>query len=256
MIYFPPLRTARLDVQLRELTLREAVALAATPLDRHEAATAALLDCIVGEARGLHREPGRWTVQERMMVVAHYLAATSEGGGNFAIGDGQLLDYLRPSADHPGDTADAGQACGDAWVVRQLTGDEAAAMERLCRTEFDWLVADVAARLRPAAEDAGTTPDATDKPAAYADWLIERKAVLEVMPESDFWELREAYLAGLSKLHHLFDLAFDADGHVVLAKTAEDGGAGLAPARFSVAATITGQSRVLGARADRSSGLP
>lgn len=258
MIHFPPLITKRLNVQLRELSAREAVDLAATPLERHETAMSALLALIVKSAKGDHSEPGRWTVQERMAVMAHFLAFTSDGGRNFPIGDGVLLDYLQPGDDFPGLVADAGEACGDAWQVKQLTGDEAVCMEAMCRSDFDWITCDMAARLLSAGKtDEAPAPDATDSPGSYSEWLAARKAAFEALPESEFWELRIAYLGGLAKLRHLFDLGFDAVGHVVTAKAKEDGSSSeLAPARFPVAACITRVSFFLGARFDRASGLP
>lgn len=242
MIHFSALRTARLDVALRELTLQEAVDLAATPLERHETATAALLASVVDQAHGLHAEPGRWTVQERMLVVAHYLAATSEGGGNFDIGAGQLLDYLDAVVDAAPEWEDAGEACGDAWRIKQVTGDEAQAMEAICTRRLDWIAADIAARMHATSEE-NPPPDATSQPAAYAEWLAERKAVILAMPESDFGELFIAYRLGLDRLHHLFALDFDAGGHIALPRKQEGG---LAPARFPVASAITGLAHILG----------
>lgn len=254
MIYFPPLRTARLDVQLRELTLREAVDLAATPLNSHHAATSALLARVVESAEGVHSNPGRWTVQERMLAVAHYIAATSEGAGNFAIGELTFLDYLDDQRDAAPDVVDAGQACGDTWQARQITGDEAIAMEQVCSSHLDWVTADVAARMVVVGAEEGR-PDATAKPAEFAAWLSERMGVIQAMPESTFEELFAAYRRSLETLQHLFWLEFDEEGPFVLPKMKE-GGAALAPARFLVSSCIGQLARILGPRADRTSDLP
>lgn len=253
MIHFPPILTARLNVQLRELTLKEAVELAATPLALHETATAALLAFIVEKAAGPNDKPGAWTVQERMFVVAHYIACTTEG--NFSLGDGRFLDYLQGDIDAAPELVDVGQACGDAWRMRQLTGDEALAMESVCKSRMDWLTADMAARLVVVGKDEGR-PDASTRPADFAAWLTERKGVLQAMPESEFEELFDAYERGRAELHHLFWLGFEDDGHVVLPKTTEGGGESLAPARFPVAAVIGRVARYLGQRPDRQGRLP
>ena len=245
MIHFPPLQTPRLNVQLRELTIRQAVALAATPLEKHEAATSALLAAIVDQAHGEHAEPGRWTVQERMFVVAHYLACTSDTGANFAIGNGRFLDYLRGDIDAAAESVDAGQACGDAWRCKQLTGDEAVAMEALCTDRMGWVAADMAARMHAQDGEDPAPPDATARPADYAAWLADRKAAFEAMPESDFEQLFEAYRRGLDSLRHLFWLEFDAAGHVVMPK-AKGGESDLDPARFPVAAALGPLARILG----------
>lgn len=248
MIHFPPLRTARLDVQLRELTIRQAVELAAAPVGRHEAATTALLRSIVAEARGEHAEPGRWTVQERMFVVAHYLACTSEDGSNFPIGNGQFLDYLVAERDTAPAEVRAGEACGDEWIVRQLTGDEAVALESLSRSRQDWVWGDMAARLRAVGDEQDDqAPDATDKPGLYADWLTARKAAIEAMPESDFEALYQVYREALPRLDHLFILEVDQDGHFVM-PVRKEGGADLAPARFPVRAVLSGPALELGSR--------
>lgn len=246
MIHFPPLRTPRLDVQLRELTMQQAVQLAAIPPTKHEAAVAALLAFVVAEAKGPHAEPGRWTVQERMLVVAHYLSAVSDEGGNFSIGEGRFLDYLYPAMDTAPAEIQAGAACGHDWVLRQLTGDEALALESHCSTRLQWLAGDMAARLRPAAGYTDPVPDASTSAHAYGEWLASTMADTLAMPESDFAELFALYRHGLRELHHLFALDFDAAGHIVLAKTKEGGGQQLAPARFPVSACIADLAHILG----------
>lgn len=246
MIHFPPLRTPRLDVQLRELTLRQAVMLAATPPTKHETAVSALLSHVIAEARGPHSTPGRWTVQERMLVTAHYLACVSDEGGNFSIGEGRFLDYLYPTMDTAPAEIAAGSACGHDWVLRQLTGDEALALEAHCSTRMNWTMGDMAARLRPAAGYTDTVPDATDSAHAYGEWLASTMADMGAMPESEIAELFALYRHGLRELHHLFGLGFDAQGHIALPKEVEGGGQSLAPARFPVLACISDFARILG----------
>lgn len=248
MLHFPRLLTARLQVQLRELTMREAVSLAATPLGKHEAATTAFLALVVDRADGLHATPGRWTVQERMLAVAHYLSTAGGEGANFGVGDGRFLDYLHPAADHPGDTADAGEACGDQWQIKQLTGDEALAMEALCTTRFDWMAAGMAAQMR--AHDEAAPPDASDAPGEYADWLAARVRDVQDMAEGDFGDLFTAYAAGKRALFHLFELDFDAAGHIALARNHGGGDQSMAPARFPIGAAVGRFAQILGAGAD------
>lgn len=250
MIHFPRLLTARLDVQLRELTMREAVDMAAMPLHRHEATTSAFLAIVIAEARGQHTRPGRWTVQERALAVAHYLAACSSEGGNFPVGDGRFLDYLHPAADHPGDVVDAGSACGNAWRMTQLTGDQALAMESHCRTRFDWLSAGMAAQLQADDEKPEDWPDATDQPAEYSDWLRERMGTIQAMPEGEFAELFGVYVQGKGALFHLFELDVDAAGHILLGRHDGGGDRLTAPARFPVSSAIGRIAQILGSRAD------
>ncbi|WP_197714678.1 hypothetical protein, partial [Nitrosomonas supralitoralis] len=88
MIHFPILRTRRLTVQLKELSIGESIAIAAMPSHLEEAVTTAFLLKAVATAKGIEN-PADWTVQERMMVVCHYLASVSDDGPDFAVGDGR-----------------------------------------------------------------------------------------------------------------------------------------------------------------------
>lgn len=246
MISFPRLRSPRLDVQLRELTIGEAVMLAAIPPGRHERATTALLKSVITEAGGPHQDPARWTVQERMLVQAHYISGISETGANFEIGDGTLMDFLDPIADHGPDDVDAGEACGSQWRIRQLIGAEAEAIEALAQSRFDWMVGDIAARMRVQDPEEPAVPDAVARPHAYSEWLQAQIATIKAMPESEFAEIFAIYRAGLAPLHHLFRLEFDGEGHMVMPKPSKEVGGQMAPARFSVSSCITEVASIMG----------
>lgn len=247
MIHFAPLQTRRLNVQLRELTISQALELAAIPPDRHEAATSAFLARAVASASGPHAEPGRWTVQERMLVVGHYLSAVSEHA-NFAVGEGRYLDYLDPQHDSAPEWVDVGEVAGDQWACRQVTGDEAVAMEKVSADLMGWICADIAVRMRELKDGSlEEAPDATESPAEFADWLVERKGVISRLPESDFEAMYIACSSGRQMLHHLFNLGFEsgAGGHVAIARG--EGGADLAPARFPARACLSRVALILGA---------
>ena len=246
MIDYPPLRTPRLDVQLRELTIGEALQLAAVPPNKHERAMSALLRLAMVRAGGEHQDPARWTVQERMLVMAHYISCVSETGANFELGNGRFLDFLDPMADTGPEEIDAGAACGDTWRIRQVYGAEAEAIEAICGSRFDWTVADMAARLRVQDDEEPKAPDAVKEPHRYGEWLQAQVGVIKAMPESEFAELFALYRAGLAGLNHLFRLEFDGDGHIVLPKHGKEGGPDLEPARFPADACITEIARILG----------
>jgi hypothetical protein len=252
MIHFPLLRTARLDVAMRELTLKEGIALAAIPPHQHEAGVTALLAQVV-KASGANADPELWTVQERYFAVAHYIACTSEEGGNFEVANGRFLDYLCADIDSAPVVVDAGQACGDTWTAKQLLGCEAGAMEGFCRSRLDWLTADIAARMSVVGQDEGR-PDPRARPGDYATWLQDRSAVIQQMAESEFEALFMAYRRGLDGLHHLFALEQDDAGFVVM--PTKEGGAALAPARFPVDACLGVFSRLLGSGGDGAGVLP
>lgn len=243
MIHFPPLRTRRLDVQLRELTLRESIELAAVPPHLHERATTALIACTVKTTGSGTPSIEEWTVQERAMVVAHYLASVTDGEANFAVGEGRFLDYLDAERDAAPDECEVGQACGDDWIMTQLTGRQAECMEAFCRSRVDWLLADMAARLRVAGKE--SPPPVASGMGAYQEWLQARAETIRDFPESDFEELYAAYVRGLAQLHHLFALDFDDEGHIVL-PSQKEGGAVMAPARFRPAACVGRLAQALG----------
>lgn len=237
MLYFPPLRTRRLDVTLRELTMAEAIELTHINPDTHEAATAALLVRIVKEARGAHADPRRWTLQERAVVVAHYFGVTLDEP-NFEVGGGHYHDYLDAAADYPGDESEPFEACGKIWRVRHVLGAEAEMLEALSASRRHWIVGDMAMRLMR--DDTDTRPDATDEPGRYGEWLQQRMHELNGLPETEFAQLYAACHQHVQQLRHLFDLGCDKHGYTVLPRTeAGAGGVALAPTRFPVAACLS-----------------
>lgn len=237
MKHFPSLRTRRLTVQLKELTIGDGIKLAAMPDHLHESATTAFLRCAIDLAQGIE-DPLHWTVQERIFAVGHYLAAVSEDGPDFALGNGRYTDYLDGSSDTYIDAAELGEIAGDFWTVTPLTGALAESIERMTR-EFDlpgrlcWLIGGMAAQLHVKGQ---AIPEfASDS--QRDEWLLGRMRVFNNYPETDFEHLVSAYYAGLDALHHLFTLQFGDKGIVVLPRDGAEGG--LPPARFPVSACLS-----------------
>lgn len=87
----PRLVTDRLTVKMRPINIRQAIELAGIP--RQEEATTFFLACTV---EAIEKGPPLklWSVNERMLAVAHYIAAHIEDGPDFAIGKGRYSDYL------------------------------------------------------------------------------------------------------------------------------------------------------------------
>lgn len=254
MIFFPLLRAGRIAVQLRELTIAESIDLAAIPPERDELATTRLLQLVVKHAEGEYTDPRAWTIQERLMVKVHYLAHTDMESPNFAIGvDGaRLTDYLRLDLDGTPASVHMGDALGSSWTVRQLIGAEAEAMESLCSARFDWITADMAARLRTdsdSGEDA--PPDVLADAPAYKAWLKARIDVFKAMPESEYCTLLGICQAGCDQLAHLMLLGLDEGGFIVL-PAQEGSGADMAPARFPVPALLSDVACILGAQSGES----
>ncbi|MCM1128953.1 MAG: hypothetical protein NC211_03615 [Alistipes senegalensis] len=247
MIHFSLLRTRRLTVQLRELSIGESIAIASMPPHMEEAEYTAFLRAAVQSVQGIE-DPADWTVQERMLAVCHYLAATSDDGPDFSLGKGRYTDYLDMAADIDPDITEveAGELAGDVWSVRHLTGRMAEAIERLKGEVTDahsnplpvrlhWILGGMAAQMVRKGED---VPGKDTADGAFDEYLVNRMKIMGSFPESDFAQLMRLYMDGREKLHHLFRIEFNGDGMVALPK----GGAAdhLPPARFPVRSCLSG----------------
>lgn len=252
MIYFSPLRTRRLTVQLRELTIGDSLTLAAMPPHLEEAACTSFLRCAVASSQNIP-DPANWTVQERTLAVCHYLAATTEDGPDFSVGDGRYSDYLQGEADIQTSVQalELGEVGGDVWHVRHLTGAMAESIERMVGEiegvsgRLHWLLGGMAAQLVRTGEE---PPDAAAGEGLFDEYLLARVQILKGYPESDFGKLMGLYLGGRDKLHHLFKLEFTDDGIVAMPK----GGvaANLPPARFPVHSCLSRLARELVGKPD------
>lgn len=244
MIHFPILRTRRLTVQLKELSIGESIALASIPVHMDEAACTAFLSKCVSTVKG-EQDVSNWTVQERMLAVCHYLACVSGGNPDFELGEGHYSDYLDGGVDiqTPVIDLDVGELGGDAWKIRHLTGAMAEAIERTegesdgISGRLHWLLGGMAAQL---VRDGEVTPDASS--GEFDEHLINRMKVISGYPESDFSDLMGKYQAGRERLHHLFRIEFSASGIVALPK----GGGDLPPARFPVRSCLSGMALEMG----------
>lgn len=239
MINFPVLRTRRLTVQLRELSIGASIALAALPVQLEQANCTAFLRKAIESVKGIE-DPAQWTVQERMLVVCHYLASVSEDGPDFSLGEGHYSDYLDGAADIalPVALFDVGSVGGDAWRVRHLSGAMAESIERSMGEvegmsgRLHWLLGSMAAQL----VRAGEAPiEPADGEGAFDEFLTSRMKVIAAYPESDFADLMGRYASGRDKLHHLMRVEFTPDGLVALPK----GGGALPPARFPVRSCLS-----------------
>ena len=231
MIHIPPLRTRRLTVQLKELSIVESITLAAMPIDAEEATCTAFLRRAVASCKGIE-DPAQWTVQERMLGVCHYLAAVADDGPDFSLGKGHYSDYLDGAADMKPGRVDVGEVGGDVWQVQHLTGAAAESIERLAGEvegvagRLHWHLGGMAAQMVRAGE---APPDPGEGEGAFDEYLAARMRVMGGFPASDFEALMARYALGRDKLDHLFHVDFSTDGLVALPKK---GGGDLPPARF------------------------
>jgi len=251
VINIPTLRTKRLTVQMKELSIMDAIALASIPPDMNEEATSFFLRATVGEVSGVV-DVSQWTVQERTLATCHYMASTFDDGPNFALMNGEChySDYLMGDHDYRNDKIDIGEIEGDKWVVRQLTGELSCAIERL-RGEIagfsnhaHWQFGLMAAQLVPNGDAGeGLTAGALD------EFLLARMKVIASYPESVFTLLLARYQAALSELEHLLRLSFDGSG-ILVVPNKQEGSAAIRPARFPVSTCVTSLAKELGGKSE------
>lgn len=216
------------------------MSIAAMPSHLDEASTTAFLRKAIDSVNG-DQDPANWTVQERTMAVCHYLAAVSDDGPDFGVGEsgGKYSDYLNVSVDEPAnlDRVEIGEVGGDLWFVRHLTGAMVESVERLfgeisgMSKRFHWLLGCMAAQLTRENED---FPEPSKGERAFDDFLISRMRVIAAYPSSDFVLLMNGYLSARDKLHHLFKMDFSEDGGLVVLPSEGGAESKLPPARFPV----------------------
>lgn len=216
MIIFNPLRTKRLSVNMRELSIDAAEALCLMPEQLEQACTTAMLRSIVVNSDdrplpGQVDDPLLWTVQERTFVMAHYIAHTTEDGNpDFAVGDaGRFSDYLVDHSDYK-DIVSLGLIDGDEIVMRPLLGFQAEAIERLVLggrmkpNRLSWWVCAMACQMLKADEE----PVTGLSDAEYTEWLYGRSLAFRELGESEFARLLHAFLDGTDALTHFFKISY------------------------------------------------
>lgn len=249
-IYFPALRTKRLRVQLRELTIGQSLRLAAMPPDLSEATCTALLRFAVEPGDG-QLDPSQWTVPERTLAVCQYMAATLPDGPDFAVGsDARYSDYLDGERDIGDMIVYAGEVGGDRWHVRHLTGGMAEAIERLdgevpgITGRLHWLYGAMAAQLFTEGE---APPIPQENEGEFDEWLVDRMKILLAYPDSDAEMMMGLFMQARDQMHHLFRLDFSREGVIVMPK---GGAASLPPARFPADSCVSKLAREMGGKPD------
>ncbi|NDI85051.1 hypothetical protein [Undibacterium crateris] len=246
MINFSPLRTKRLSIRLKELSIGDAIRLVAIPEHMNESAMTEFIAKVIDSAEpqgNFHvKNPLKMTVQERSLIVAHYIAHVNEAGDpDFQLGGGRYSDFLI-GVDVPEFPIEVGEVGEDIWSISPLFGGAAEAIEQLhgeipnMSGRYHWLTGCIAAQLTLKTE---TPPDHADAFSDYVQWLKNKMTVLSNYPESQFVELLGLFLAGNKKIEHLFQTEVDDFGIVVLPKSQEAGASKLSPVRFPVCSCIS-----------------
>jgi hypothetical protein len=244
MILFPYLRTRRLAVRLREISLGEAIAVCRLPADRHEATTTEFLRMAARDAeKPTERhivDPRMMTVQERALLVCHYLSQVSDDGADFTVGaDGRLSDYVVFDSDLMVDGVDLGEVAGKTYQAHPLLGVHVEILERLCASRGDWLIGLLACQLT----DSQVPDYASMTDPQLLEWCKSRMDAIRAMPESDFEALYLAFSNGSAQLNHFFSISIDGEGVIFNPQDAEAGNK--YPARFRAISCVSAATRRL-----------
>jgi hypothetical protein len=246
MIYFPELRTQRLTVKLRELTIEQSIKLAEIPIQSAELTCSEFLRCAIESING-EQDVLNWTVQERIFAVSHYLSTIADDKPDFSLSQGRYSDYLELETDKELKQLEVCELGGDKWLINPLTGRMTESIERLTgelslKGRSHWLFGAMAAQLIMESEN---LPEwASDN--EYDLWLKKRMETFLAFPASDFESLMLHYRLKNQELQHIFTIDFDDNGMVVLPKNGADGS--LPPARFRVDSCLSRLAKQLASR--------
>jgi len=239
MLHFPVLRTNRLVVQLKELSIGDSIKLAAMPEHLKESGRTVFLNAAIDTVQG-EENPLLWTVQERLLVTAHYLSVVTPDGPNFSIGEeAKFLDYVDFQKDISKklQCIEIGDIAGDQWQITHLNGGMVEAIDRL-QGEFQdvsnrmyWLLGSMAAQLYVKGNSQHDVLSGD-----YDQSLLTQIKILSDYPESEFENLVMAFEAGRKKLQHLLFFDFNDNEIVALPK---EGGGNLPPATFPFYACLS-----------------
>ncbi len=246
MIIFQPTRTRRLAVKLRELTLGQSIGLCSLPANRHELTATEMLSFVATAERPSDAhltDPRLWSVEERALLIAKYLAQVCDDGPDFSIGDGRLSDYLMLDRDLPAQRIELpGLVAGKACAMVPLVGAAAQVLETLCETRGQWFIGAIACQILVAGEEAPDWASMSD--ADGMAWVAGRMERLRALPESDFSAIYAAYLDGAERLAHFFHVDFD-DAGIIMQPVEKEGAAQLGPVRFHAASCVSDLARLL-----------
>lgn len=249
MKYINPINTRRISVDMSEMLIEDVEKLCEIPAVYEQRTTSELLRrvCKPIERPGAVADPRHWSVNERMFVVASYMAATRDDGPDFPVGgDGHFSDYLLADSDFVGDipfTFDGNDA-----LYTPLLGYQAEIIESLIasgtykKTDFSWWCASMAACVRGANE----TPEPYTDDAQYESWLVKRIDRHRKLAASEFLEMFQAFQEVQMRGAHLVHAVTSSFG-VVAAPVSErpEGAPELAPACFPAHSSISAGARAL-----------
>lgn len=235
MIIFNNIRTKRLAVRMTEISIEDAVAVCRLPADRHEATTTEFLRRVAANAEtptpAYVRDPRLMTVEERTLLVCHYLAQVSDDGADFRVGDtGKFTDYVKFSEDIPRESVDMGEVAGTRRIMCPLLGVHAEILERLCSSRGDWVMGMLACQVH--AHDVPPPDYLSLTDAELIEWCDSRIKGIRKLAESDVEALYIAYEQASIELRHFFIPGADDGGLIFWPQPESEEAGNKYPARF------------------------
>lgn len=251
MKYISPVNTARISVEMSEMLIEDVEKLCEIPAVFEQRTVSELLRrvCTPIDRPGAVTDPRFWSVNERIFVVATYMAATRDDGPDFPVGNdkngGHFSDYLLSDTDYVGDIPFT--SGGRDMLFTPLLGYQAEIIEALIAggtykaTDFSWWCAAMAACVRGADEE--PVPYTDD--ASYEAALVSRITPIRKLKDRQFVGLFHDFLEVQQRGAHLVHAITSSFG-VVAAPVSEraEGEPELAPACFPAHTCIS-----VGARA-------
>lgn len=218
MIQFPRIELGDTVVQMKELTIGQALEVSKIPERMQEARITRFLGFAIGSessARAL-------TIQERYYLLMQYLSIQDETPLSSDI---NFSAYTIPSDRAGRWAADcSGLICR--W--RQLTGYDVEAMELMCEDASDWVMASIGLQAErpdwPSMYGVGEV-----KPSDQADVISQRFRLVQELPGSEFEALAREWRAACLSMMRFVMTGYDNKGITVLPVS---GGADDAPMRF------------------------
>lgn len=254
MKHIAPINTKRLTLEMREMDMDLVEDLCAIPASLNERTSTALLRGVAtsAERRGAVADPRFWSVNERIYVIACYMAATMDDGPDFPVGKGHFSDYLLGNTDYVAEVPF--QCQGMNMVYSPLLGYQAEMIETLIegatvingrplkKTAYSWWCCAMAATVRRADDDVYEYTD----DASYEDFLKVRIAEIRALKDSEYLSLFDAYHDALARGAHLVYAVTTMHGVLANQVSVPDESQGvpeLAPARFPAHSAISERAR-------------
>lgn len=221
MITIPKIELGDKVVQMRELTIGQALEVSGIPERMQEARLSKFLALALNDellAESL-------TVQERYYLLMQYLSMQD---GTPLAADVNFPAYLLPR-NRPWKATVKGMICD--W--RQMTGHDAMLLELTCEGAADWVLASIA--MQSVRSDWPVMPGPDAMPSERNEAMQARYRLVRDLPASEFEAMATEWRAACHGMARFIMTGFDNQGITVLPSS---GGADDAPMRFRPSAAF------------------